>query len=239
MGPPSGPAQLKALLNLPPGRRVEVVMLRHVQCTFPDLSWLLVLVAACSLAACGGSIGGESVTGSSVAVSPSDPGLDLDLEFAFEQVEEGDLFENEDGTLSTAGRSDDKVLVCHKGRQNLWVSEKALRGHLWHGDTSGSCDGPPSARCPCFTGSDITSAVSTCSSNVEASCSTGDPYYLLLSCAPGGDVPQSVLGFYLSQESDGGFCSRDDVNGRFSRNGLTNAEYQACVNVINRSGYCS
>lgn len=207
-------------------------MLRHVQCTYPNLSWLFVLVAACSLAACGGSIGGDSVTGSSVAVSPSDPGLDLDLESAFEQV-------NEDGTLSTSGRSHGKVLVCHKGRQNLWVSEKALGGHLWHGDTRGSCDRPPSAGCPCFTGSDITTAVSTCSSNVAASCSTGDPYYLLLSCAPGGDVPQGFLGFYLSQESDGGFCSRDDANGGFSRNGLTNAEYQACVNVINRSGYCS
>ncbi len=237
-------------------------MLRHVQCTYPDLSWLLVLVAACSLAACGGSIGGDSVTGSSVAVSPSDPGLDLDLESAFEQAkrddddcerddddcegddhDDGERDDDDDDGDDDGERDDDdddKVLVCHKGRTDLWVPRKVLRRHLRHGDTRGRCHRPPAATCPCFSGSDINAAASTCSTNnVAASCSTGDPYYLLLSCAPGGDVPQGFLGFYLSQESGGGFCSRDDANGGFSRNGLTNAEYQACVNVINRSRYCS
>ena len=73
-------------------------MLRHVQCTSPNLSWLLVVVAACSLAACGGSIGSDSVTGSPVGVAPADTGsdLDLDLASASEEFEEiGKLIRNE------------------------------------------------------------------------------------------------------------------------------------------------
>lgn len=218
-------------------------MLRHVQCTSPNLSWLLVVVAACSLAACGGSIGSDSVTGSPVGVAPADTSsdLDLDLASASEEFEEGDLIDNDDGTFSTShGRHDGKVLVCHKGRKNLWVSKRALPAHEGHGDRRGRCGGPPppSAACPCFSSGDINSAASTCSSNVAAQCGMGDPAFLLLSCDPGGTVPPGILGIYLSQTAAGGSCSRDDVNGTFTQNGLTDDEFQACVNLIDGSGFC-
>ena len=212
-------------------------MLRHVQCTYPNLSWLLVVAAACSLAACGGSIGGDTVTGSPVAATPLD--LDLDLESAVELVQWGDLFESEDGTITSSGNRHDKVLVCHKERKTLWVSRRALRGHTRHGDTRGRCDSPPSAPCPCFSGDDINTAVSSCSSTVTPQCGMGDPYSLTLICSDsGGSVPPIVLGIY--QTASGGSCSRQDVDGTITtENGLTDAEYQGCVNVINSSGFCS
>ena len=217
-------------------------MLRHVQCTYPNLSWLLVVAAACSLAACGGSVGSDSVTGSPVAVSPTDSSdLDLELGSAINLFEEGDLVENDDGTFSTSGRGcQGKVLVCHKGRKNIWVSQRGAQAHLRrHGDTLGRCDAPPpSASCPCFSGGDITSAASACSSNVVAQCGMGDPVFLFLSCDPGGSVPPGVLGIYLSQTANGGTCSRDDVNGTVTQTGLTSEEFQACVTVIDSSGYC-
>ena len=211
-------------------------MLRHVQCTYPNLSWLLVVAAACSLAACGGSTGG-SVTGSPVVATPLD--LGLDLESAVDLVQWGDLFENEDGTITSSGNRQDKVLVCHKGRKTLWVSQRSLQGHTGHGDVRGRCDNTPSAKCPCFSKRDIQSAASSCTSNVAAQCGTSDPYFLLLSCDPGGNVPPGFLGIYLSQTADGGSCSRDDVNGTVTHTGLNDAEYQGCVQVINRSRYCS
>ena len=215
-------------------------MLRHVQCTYPNLSWLLVVVAACSLAACGGSIG-DSVTGSPVEVSPAD-GSDLDLELGspIDLFEEGDLVENDDGTFSTFREScRGKVLICHKGRKNLWVSSRSTRAHLGHGDSMGRCHRPPpSANCPCFSGGDINSAAATCSSNVAAQCGMGDPVFLLLSCDPGGNVPPGVLGIYLSQTANGGSCSRDDVNGTVTETPLTAQQFQACVSVIDGSGFC-
>jgi hypothetical protein len=199
------------------------------------------VAAACSLAACGGSVGGDSVTGSSVVAAPSD--LDLDLESAVDQVQWGDLFEDEDGIITTSHRRrHGKVLICHKGRRSLWVSQRAWRGHRRHGDTRGRCHRPPSpsATCPCYSGGDINAAVSTCSSTVTPSCGMGDPYSLTLICSdPGGNLPPGVLGMYLSQTADGGSCSREDVNGTVTQNGLTADEYQACVNVIRSSGYCS
>ena len=211
-------------------------MLRRVQCTYPNLSWLLVVAAACSLAACGGSFGGDSVTGSPVVAAPSD--LDLDLESAVELVQWGDLFENEDGTITTSGRSHGKVLVCHKGRKTLWVSQSALPAHTRHGDTRGRCNRPPTATCPCFSGNDITTAAQ-CASTLTPVCNMGDPYSLALVCSDsGGSVPPVVLGVF--QTASGGSCSLQDANGMITtQNGITDDEYQACVNVINQSGYCS
>ena len=51
-------------------------------------------------------------------------------------------------------------------------------------------------------------------------------------------MPPGVLGVYLTQTADGGYCSRDDVLGSFEQTGLTPAEYQACVNAINSRGFC-
>jgi hypothetical protein len=212
-------------------------MLRHVQCTYPNLSWLLVVAAACSLAACGGSIGGDSVTGSPVAATPLD--LDVDLELAVELVQWGDLFENEDGTITTSGHHHGKALVCHEGRKTLWVSQRALPGHTRHGDARGRCDNPPSAPCPCFSGDDVDAVALSCTSTVTPECGMGDPYSLALICSDaGGSVPPIVLGVY--QTASGGSCDRRDLDGTvFTQSGLTDAEYQGCVNVINSSGYCS
>ena len=213
-------------------------MLRHVQCTYPNLSWLLVVAAACLLAACGGSIGGDSVTGSSVVAAPSDLDLDLNLESAVDQVQWGDLFENEDGTITSSGNRQDKVLVCHKGRKTLWVSRQALRGHTRHGDVRGRCDSTPSAKCPCFSKRDIESAASSCTSHVAAQCGMGDPYFLLLSCDAGGNVPPGILGIYLSQTADGGYCARQEGNDFMDQSSLTGVQHQACVNTMIASGYC-
>ncbi len=212
-------------------------MLRHVRCTYPNLSWLFVLVAACSLAACGGSIGGDSVTGSPVSLSASEP----ELESTFEQAKGGGKHHrkghdrDDDDKKGDRDDDDDKVLVCHKGRKNLWVSRRAVRGHERHGDTLGRCrDSAPSARCPCFSRNNI-SAAAQCAGTLSSQCSTGDPAFLFLTCDAGST---GVLGIYASATASGGSCSRDDVHGSVSQNGLTNAEYQACVNVINSSGYC-
>ena len=236
-------------------------MLRHVQCTYPKLSWLFVLVAACSLAACGGSIGGDSVTGSPVSLSASEP----ELESTFEQAKGGGKHhrrhhdrddddddgdsddDDDDGERDDRGRrhrdrddddddDDDKVLVCHKDRKNLWVSQRAVRGHMRHGDTLGRCrDGAPSATCPCFSRNNI-KAAAQCAGTLNSQCSTGDPAFLFLTCDAGST---GVLGIYASATASGGSCSRDDVHGSVSQNGLTRAEYQACVNVIRASVYCS
>lgn len=34
---------------------------------------------------------------------------------------------------------EEKVLLCHKGRQTLEVAEPAVEAHLGHGDTLGPC----------------------------------------------------------------------------------------------------
>ena len=67
----------------------------------------------------------------------------------------------------------------------------------------------------------------------------GDPYSLALICSDaGGSVPPIVLGVY--QTASGGSCSLQGVDGKVTtQNGLTDDEYQACVNVVNSSGYCS
>jgi hypothetical protein len=37
----------------------------------------------------------------------------------------------------------DKVAVCHKAKKTLYLPERALRGHLRHGDSLGACGEPP------------------------------------------------------------------------------------------------
>jgi hypothetical protein len=184
-------------------------MVRRVQCTFPKYSSLAVIAAAIALASCGGSIGGESVTGSPVIESAL-PALD-------------------EGTVGEFGKKS-KVLICHKGKDKK-VPQSAVNGHLGHGDTLGSCS---AATCPCFSVNDI-NAAAPCAGNLSSQCSTGDPAFLFLTCDAGST---GVLGIYASATPSGGSCSRDDVHGSVSQNGLTNAEYQACVNVIKASGYC-
>jgi len=184
-------------------------MIRPVQCTFPKHSSLAVIAAAIALASCGGSIGGESVTGSPV------------IESALPALEEGTV--SESGTKS-------KVLICHKGKDKE-VPQSAVNGHLGHGDTLGSC----AATCSCFSTADISAAAGTCSTTVASSCSTGDPAFLLLSC-PGPNV--IVLGIYVSQTAGGGFCEREDVNGTVTQMGLGAAEHQACVDTLVLSGFC-
>jgi hypothetical protein len=219
-------------------------MLRRVQCTFPRTNWLVVVPAAIALASCGGSIGGDSVTGVSVD--------EIAAEAALAESLDADDPADEDGTLSADHRkkkkakekkkNKNKVLLCHKGRDK-WVHKRAVKAHLRHGDTLGACGiappPPPPATCPCFSVGDIQAAAGTCGTSVAATCSTGDPYYLVMSCDPGGSVPPGVLGIYLTQTPNGGMCSRDDVFGSVSQDGLSDAEYQACVNAINGSGYCS
>ncbi|WP_353569810.1 M6 family metalloprotease domain-containing protein [Candidatus Albibeggiatoa sp. nov. BB20] len=49
----------------------------------------------------------------------------------------------ESSTLRSRGiRKNEKVTICHKGKE-LSVAESALKGHLGHGDTVGSCSPPP------------------------------------------------------------------------------------------------
>jgi hypothetical protein len=196
-------------------------MLRRVQCTYRTVLGLAIVPVVLVLGSCGGSPVGESVTGPSVAVVSPDPATP------------------DDGTLTESGKNKNKtskVLLCHKGRDKK-VPPSAVGGHLRHGDSLGSCSAP--VACPCFSTADIQAAASQCSGTPTSTCGTGDPYYLFLGCDPGGSVPPGVLGVYLSQSSDGGYCQRDDVLGSFSQSGLTSAEYQACVDAINDSGYCS
>ncbi len=40
--------------------------------------------------------------------------------------------------------NDNKVTICHKGRNTITVAEPALRAHLAHGDTMGPCEVSPS-----------------------------------------------------------------------------------------------
>jgi hypothetical protein len=193
-------------------------MLRRVQCTYRKVSWLAVVPVAVVLVSCGGSPVGESVTGPSVTQVPRETTAVNDL------------------GVVTESKKVEKVLLCHKGK-DLEVPPSAVGGHLRHGDSLGSCSAP--IGCPCFSSDDIQAAASQCSTTVVPTCSVGDPYYLFLGCATGGNVPPSVLGVYLTQTSDGGYCERYEPSfGTFSQTGLTSAEYQACVDEINASGYC-
>jgi hypothetical protein len=192
-------------------------MLRRVQCTYRRALGLAIVPVALALVSCGGSPVGESVSGPSATAVSVDP------------------VAPDDGTLTESGKNKkkkkNKVLLCHKGRDK-WVSSSAVNGHLRHGDTLGSCSAPDA--CPCFSTLDIQAAASECSTTVTSTCSAGDPYYLFLSCDP----TPTELGVYLSQSSGEAYCERTDVLGSFTQSGLTDAEYQACVDAINDSGYC-
>jgi hypothetical protein len=197
-------------------------MLRRVQCTYRRALGLAIVPVALALVSCGGSPVAESVSGPSATAVSVDPAAP------------------DDGTLTESGKNKNKnknkngkskVLLCHKGR-DLWVSSSAVAGHLRHGDTLGSCSAPDT--CPCFSALDIQAAASECSTTVTSTCSADDPYYLFLSCDP---APPE-LGVYLSQSSGEAYCERTDVLGSFTQSGLTDAEYQACVDAINDSGYC-
>jgi hypothetical protein len=146
---------------------------------------------------------------------------------------DGDCKRGDDGDGS---QGHDTVLICHEGQEKS-VGERWVEHWLRLGATLGEC--PAAVSCPCFSVDDILAAASQCSTTVTPTCSIGNPYYLFLGCEAGGSVPPSVLGVYLSQVSDGGYCERNDVFGSFSQTGLTPAEYQACIDEINASGYCS
>jgi hypothetical protein len=61
-------------------------------------------------------------------------GLPL-LAFAFVGTSNGSLFGNE----ALAGYGQNKVAVCHKGKNTLMLPEPAVQAHLNHGDTLGPC----------------------------------------------------------------------------------------------------
>lgn len=226
-------------------------MLWRVQCTSPKINWLFVVPAALAVASCGGSTGGDSVTGVPVddvvalSSAPLETIVDeadgygegeiLPSDLEWDPVLDAAFPPNPDGTITESCRKR-KVTLCHKGKRTIRVSRRSVKKHLRHGDTRGKCKGA-GARCPCFSSSDIQAAASACQTSLTASCSTGDPYLLRMSCDPGGAVPPD-LSFYISS-SGGASCSRTDVFGSVSQEGLSQAEYQACVNVINGSGYCS
>ena len=201
--------------------------MRHVQCTYPNLSWLFVLVAACSLAACGGSIGGDSVTGSPVSLSASEP----ELESTFEQAKGGGKHHrrhhDRDDDDDDGERDDDD----DDGERDDDDGERD------DDDDDGENE---DARCPCFSGADITAAAWTCSStNLRSSCNIGEGQaFLLLSCVRVDPVPPSELGIYVSQTAGVGSCSREDVTGTVTQIGLGAAEYQACVDTLVLSRYC-
>jgi hypothetical protein len=220
---PPVPRQREALLkNSLRAGAWRWVMLRRVQCTYRRVSWLAVVPVAVVLMSCGGSPVGETVSGPTVVAGA--------LPDATAAVDAGVVAE-----AGKKARKVEKVLLCHKGRDKQ-VPPSAVGGHLRHGDSLGSCSAP--IGCPCFSSDDIQAAASQCSTTVTQTCSVGDPYYLFLGCEAGGSVPPSVLGVYLTQTSDGGYCERNDVFGSFSQAGLTSAEYQACVDEIGASGYC-
>jgi hypothetical protein len=200
-------------------------MLRRVQCTYRRVSWLAVVPVAVLLMSCGGSPLGESVTGPTV-VAEAVPDATAAAEVGLV---------TEAGKRAKQAKKVEKVLLCHKGRDKE-VPPSAVGGHLRHGDSLGSCSAP--IACPCFSADDIQAASSQCSTTVTQTCSVGNPYYLFLGCEAGGSVPPTVLGVYLTQTSDGGYCERNDVFGSFSQTGLTIAEYQACVDEIGASGFC-
>ncbi len=53
-------------------------------------------------------------------------------------TDDGQVFTNTDDDDSDD--DNDKVLVCHKGKKTLSISDDALRAHLAHGDYKGKCD---------------------------------------------------------------------------------------------------
>ena len=206
-------------------------MLRRVQCTFPRASWLAVVPIAIALVSCGG----DTLTGPSAV----DPVVDSAVAAPPLKVVTVDSDIPGDDTLGEAVSlcRKQKVLICHKGR-NLWVSKRAVRAHLRHGDTRGSCSA--AASCPCYSAGDIQSTAQQCSGSVNPTCSTsGDQVSLLLACDPGGTVPPGILGIYLTRTADGGYCSRDDVSGSYTESPLSAEQYAACEAAITSSGYCS
>jgi len=192
-------------------------MLRRVQCAFSRFSWLVVVPVALVSMACGGASDGDLVS-SPTATVVADETASVDV-------------------LSASAKKPkkDKSVVCHT-ESDLEVSPGAVSGHLVHGDSLGSCSAPET--CPCFGAADIQAAAAECTATVTSTCSAGDPYYLFLSCAPGGSVPPGFLGLYLSQTAENGYCQRFDVLGTFEQTGLTAGEYQACRDAIDASGFC-
>lgn len=57
------------------------------------------------------------------------------LAFAFVGGANGPLFGNE----ALAGYGQNKVQVCHKGKNTLSLPAPAVQAHLGHGDTMGPC----------------------------------------------------------------------------------------------------
>jgi hypothetical protein len=241
-------------------------MLRRVQCRNQILFLGAAVVVVLAAASCGGGFENDSVTGVSVMPEASTPPeASGPVTFTTQGRGEGHRHggDHKDGEHDRTGgerdrrrgddrggadcqrgggndgggsRGQDRVLICHDGREK-WVDEGRVERWLRLGATLGGC--PAAVSCPCFSVDDIEAAASQCSTTVTPTCSVGNPYYLFLGCEAGGSVPPSVLGVYLTQVSDGGYCERNDVFGSFSQTGLTPAEYQACVDEIGASGYCS
>ena len=55
---------------------------------------------------------------------------------ALRNAELEDIIANGDSTDD----DNEKVIVCHKEKKSLRISENALQAHLNHGDTEGQCD---------------------------------------------------------------------------------------------------
>lgn len=55
--------------------------------------------------------------------------------FAFFGVSSGPLFVSE----AAAGYGQQKVTICHKGKNTLTVAASAVSAHQAHGDTLGAC----------------------------------------------------------------------------------------------------
>lgn len=63
--------------------------------------------------------------------------------FAFLGSEQGPLF----AKVASAGYGEEKVTICHKGKNTMTVAAPAADAHFAHGDTPGACetDGFPAA----------------------------------------------------------------------------------------------
>ena len=187
-------------------------MNRLMPCAFPLSFCLAVVAAALALVACGGSIGGESVTSAPVVESAASA---LD-----------------NGTVSASGT--DKVPVCHKG-ETKFVPQGAEGDHLGHGDTPGIC-------CPCFSGRQIVETWGACSpDDLFVACNLGDPAFLLLRCFVVGDTVPDVPTEYSSGFSDPSLRACNVVpGGPGSRVTLESAaEHEACGYALESTGYCS
>lgn len=57
------------------------------------------------------------------------------MAFAFFGVSNGPLFAGE----AAAGYGQQKVTICHKGKNTLEVAAPAVQAHQGHGDTLGAC----------------------------------------------------------------------------------------------------